>query len=196
MMKMIAQRCVIVLFVLMLSACGGLRYSQVSPDAKNFHPQRVAVLPADVGIYEEARGNVEQVFAGVLVDKKWFTDVVDAQTVSNQTQASEEYGKAMFDYLVRLKTVNISDPVLSKKIGDASKVDAFFVINVDFWNYTKENDKKIGKVGLGIKMIEASTGKIMWKAGHHQEESYMLIKPDLPDIAKSLIKTMCEEMPR
>lgn len=195
-MKHTAGICIVALTLLTLSACGGLRYSQVSPDAKNFHPQRVAVLPADVGTYEEARGSVEQVFAGVLVDKKWFKDVVDAQTVSNQMQAGQEYGKAVFDYLVRLKTVNISDPVLSKKIGDQSKVDAFFVINVDYWNYTRENDKKIGKVGLGIKMVETSTGKIMWKAGHHQEESYVLIKPDLPDIAKDLIKTMCDEMPR
>ena len=45
-------------------------------------------------------------------------------------------------------------------------MDAFFVISIDFWSYTKENDKKIGKVGLGIKMIEASNDKIMWKAGH------------------------------
>jgi len=194
-MKRVAGTCIIVFTLLILSACGGLRFSQVAPEAKNFHPQRVAVLPADVGTYEEARGNVEQIFAGVLVEKKWFTDVVDAQTVSNQIQSSEDYSKALLDYLVRLKTVNISDPALSKKIGDRSKVDAFFVINVDYWNYTKENDKKIGKVGLGIKMIETSTGKIMWKAGHHEQESYIMIKPDLPDIARSLIKTMSEEMP-
>jgi hypothetical protein len=44
-------------------------------------------------------------------------------------------------------------------------------------------------------MIEASTGKIMWKAGHHEAESYMLIKPDLANVAKDLIKTMVGEMP-
>lgn len=195
-MKKTALACLIILTVLTLSACGGLRFSQVAPEAKDFHPQRVAVLPADVGMYEEARGNVEQIFAGVLVEKKWFKDVVGAQTVANQIQVSDEYRKAMLDYLVRLKTVNVSDPGLSKQIGEQSKVDAFFVINVDYWNYTRENDKKVGKVGLGIKMVETSTGKVMWKAGHHEEESYMLIKPDLPDIAKHLVKTMCEEMPR
>jgi hypothetical protein len=194
-MKRIARNGIIIFTLLILSACGGLRFSQVAPEAKDFHPQRVAILPADVGTYEEARDIVEQIFAGVLVDKKWFTDVVDAQTISNQIQASESYKKAILDYLVKLKTVNISDPELSKKIGEPYKVDAFFVINVDYWNYTKENDKKLGKVGLGIKMIETSTGKIMWKAGHHEAKSYILIKPDLPDIAKSLIDTMSEEMP-
>jgi len=194
-MKRAAVICAIVLTLASISACGGLRFSQVAPGAEDFHPQRVAVLPADVGTYEEARGSVEQIFAGVLAEKKWFKDVVDAQTINNQIQSDHEYRTAALDYLVKLRTVNISDPVLSRKIGEQSKVDAFFVINVDYWNYTRESDKKVGKVGLGIKMVESSTGKVMWKAGHHEAESYILIKPDLPDIAKSLIKTMCDEMP-
>ena len=195
-MKIAARHCTVVLTVLLLSACGGLRYSQVAPEAKDFHPKTIAVLPADVGTYEEARGHVEQIFAGVLVEKKWFADVVDAATIGNQLVSNEEYRKAVLDYLLKLKTINTSDKELSKKIGEKSQVDAFFVVNVDFWNYTIENDKKVGKVGLGIKMIEASTGKIMWKAGHQEAESYVLIKPDLDDIAKDLIKTMVGEMPR
>jgi hypothetical protein len=194
-MKIAVKYCLVVLAFLLLSACGGLRYSQVAPDAKDFHPKRVAILPADVGTYEEARGTVEQIFAGALVDKKWFTDVVDATTISNQLQSNEDYRRVVLDYLVKLKTINASDSELSKKIGEKSQVDAFFVINVDFWNYTRESDKKVGKVGLGIKMIEASTGKIMWKAGHHEAESYMLIKPDLANVARDLIKTMVGEMP-
>jgi hypothetical protein len=195
-MKTTAKHCMVVLILCLLSACGGLRYSQVAREAKDFHPKRVAVLPADVGMYEEARGNVEQIFAGVLADNKWFTDVVDATTIGNQIQSNEGYRRVVLDYLVKLKAINASDSDLSKKIGEISQVDAFFVITVDFWNYTRENDKKIGKVGLGIKMIEASTGKIMWKAGHHEAESYLLIKPDLADVAKDLIKTMVGEMPR
>jgi hypothetical protein len=194
-MQTAEKHCMVLLSLFLLSACGGLRYSQVAPEAKDFHPRKVAILPADVGAYEEARGNVEQIFAGVLVDKKWFIDVVDAATIGNQLQSNIEYRRAVLDYLVKLKTVNISDSGLSKKIGEKSQVDAFFVISVDFWNYTRENDKKLGKVGLGIKMIEASTGKIMWKAGHHMAESYMLFKPDLANVAIDLIKTMVGDMP-
>jgi hypothetical protein len=195
-MKIAARNCAVILVLFLLSACGGLRYSQVAPEAKDFHPKRVAILPADVGTNEEARGAVEPVFAEVLLDKKWFTEVIDAATIVNQVLYNEEYKRATVDYLVKLKTINTSDAELSKKIGAQSQVDAFFVITVDSWNYTRENDKKVGKVGLGIKMIEASTGKIMWRAGHQQAESYMLIKPDLPDVAKDLIKTMLAEMPR
>jgi hypothetical protein len=183
------------LLILTLLGCGGLRYSQVAPEAKDFHPKSIGVLPVDVGTYEEARGVIDQVIAGVLVETQWFTDVVAADTINNQLQSNEEFRKTYLDYLSKLKTVNFSDPELSKKIGDVSKIDAFLITNVDYWNYTKENDDKVGKVGIGLKMVEASTGKIMWKAGHHESESYMLIKPKLPDVAKDLFKMMIKEMP-
>jgi hypothetical protein len=183
------------LLILTLLGCGGLRYSQVAPEAKDFHPKSIGVLPVDVGTYEEARGVIDQVIAGVLVETQWFTDVVAADTINNQLQSNEEFRKTYLDYLSKLKTVNFSDPELSKKIGDVTKIDAFLITNVDYWNYTKENDDKVGKVGIGLKMVEASTGKIMWKAGHHESESYMLIKPKLPDVAKDLFKMMIKEMP-
>jgi hypothetical protein len=186
---------VAVLLALMLFGCGGLRYSQVAPEAKDFHPKTIGVLPVDVGTYEEARGVIDQIAAGVLVDKRWFTDVVAADTISNQIKSNDELQKVVFDYLSKIKTVNFSDPELSRKIGELSKIEAFLVINVDYWNYTKENDKKVAKVGIGIKMINAGTGTILWKAGHHEAEDYMLIRPKLPDVAKDLIKKMISEMP-
>ena len=194
-MKKTMRLSLIIFTLLTISACGGLRFCQVAPEAKDFHPQRVAVLPADVGIYEESRGTVEQIFATVLADKKYFKEIVDAGKVNSQIQVDDELRKAVLDYLVKLKTINISDPALSRKIGEVTKSEAFFVINVDFWSYTREDGDKVGKVGLGIKMVESSTGKVMCKAGHHISESYWMVKPDLPDIAKKLIGTMVEEMP-
>jgi hypothetical protein len=185
----------VILLCVTLFGCGGLRYSQVAPEAKNFHPKRVGVFPVDVGTYEEARGVIDQVIAGVLVDTQWFTDVVAADIISNQLQSNEELRKVYLDYISKLKAVNFSDPEMSKKIGEISKVDAFLVINVDYWNYTKENEKKVAKVGIGIKMMDASSGKILWKAGHHEAEDYLLIKPKLPDVAKDLVKKMIKEMP-
>ena len=35
----------------------------------------------------------------------------------------------------------------------------------------------------------------MWKAGHHLGKTYILIKPDLADVARSVVKEMVEEMP-
>jgi len=186
---------VIVLFVFGLIGCGGLRYSQVDAGAKNFHPKRIGVLPVEVGTYEEARGTVDLIVAGALAEKKWFDDVIAGDTMKQLLLSNDEFRKTVLDYTVKFKTVNFSDPDLSRKIGEIAKVDAFLMVNIDYWSYTKENDKKIGKVSFGIKMVEAGTGKIMWKAGHHLEESYTLFKPALPDIARKLIKQLLDEMP-
>ena len=188
----------ILLFLILTTiACGGLRYSQLDPAAKDFHPQRIAIFPVvDVGPYEEARGDVELITAGVLVDKKWFADVTDTAGLGRQILANEELRKAMTDYLSKLRSLSFSDPDLSRKIGELAKVDAFLLISVDLWNYAVENDKKVAKVGIGMRFIETSTGKIMWKAGHTESESYMLFKPALPDVARSLVRDMVVQMPR
>ncbi len=183
------------LLLFAVTGCGSLRYSQVAPEAKYFHPQRIGIFPVDVGPYEEARGVIDQVIAGVLVDKQWFADVVAADIISNQMQVNEELRKVSLDYLSKLKAVNFSDPELSRKIGEIAKVDAFLIVGVDYWVYTRENDEKVAKVGIGIKMIDAPTGTIMWKAGHHEAEDYILIRPKLPNVAKDVVKKMITEMP-
>lgn len=181
--------------VLNILACGGLRFSQLDPAAKDYHPKRIAVFPADVGTYEEARNSIDQVVPGVLMDKKWFTDIVDTASLTRQIVSNEELRKSMTDYVSKFQTLNYSDPALSKKIGELTQTDAFLLVAVDYWNYTVEKDKKIAKVSIGLKLIDAETGKIMWKAGHHLAESYMLLKPELSDVARSVVKDMVAEIP-
>jgi hypothetical protein len=179
-----------------LAACGGLRFSQVTPEAKDFHPKTVAIFPVEiVGSNEEARGSVEQIVAGVLAEKKWFSDILDAESLNRQLLANEELRKTMTDYLSKLRTVNFSDPDLSRKIGGMINAEAFLLVSVDTWNYTVEKGDKVGKVSLGMKLYEASTGKIMWKAGHQIADSYILIKPALPKIARNVVNEMVNYMP-
>jgi len=185
----------LVIAALSLIACGGLRFSQLDPAAQNFHPKRIAVLPADVGTYEEARNHMDQIVPGVLMEKKWFSDITDTASLNRQIQANEELRKSMTDYLSKFQTLNYSDPALSKKIGELTHTDAFLLVAVDYWNYTVEKDKKLAKVSIGLKLIDAETGKIMWKAGHDLKRSYMLIKPELSDVARSVVKDMVEMMP-
>jgi hypothetical protein len=189
-------KCILLFFVLITIACGALRYSQVDLAAKDFHPQRIAIFPVvDVGTYEESRGDVEQITASVLIEKKWFADVTDTANLNRQIQANEELRKAMTDYLSKLRSLTFTDPDLSRKIGELAKIDAFLLISVDSWNYAVENKDKVAKVSIGMKLIEASTGKIMWKAGQHKSESYILIKPDLPKVARSVVRDMLDYMP-
>jgi len=195
MMNKFFVRLILIIAVLSVAACGGLRFSQLDPAAKDYHPKRIAVFPADVGTYEEARGPIEQIVPGVLMDKKWFSDITDTASLSRQIQANEELRKVTMDYLSKLQTLNYSDPSLSKKIGELIKTDAFLLVGVDYWNYTVEKDKKLAKVSIGLKLIDAETGKIMWKAGHHLAESYMLLKPELSSVARSVVKDIVSEMP-
>lgn len=195
MVRKLFPRFLLVIAVLSVIACGGLRYSQLDPAAKDYHPQRIAIFPADVGTYEEARSHIEQIVPGVLMDKKWFADITDTASLHRQIQANEELRKITTEYLSKLQTLNYSDPILSNRIGVMTKTDAFLLVAVDYWNYTVEKDKKLAKVSIGFKLIDAATGKIMWKAGHHLGESYMLIKPELANVARSVVKDMVSEMP-
>ncbi len=187
---------ILIALLFCVSACGGLRFSQLDPAAENYHPRRIAIFSTDVGTYEEARPHIDQIVAGVLVEKKWFEDVIDAPSLQRQTTANPELRKAMLDYLSKLHTLNFSDAELSKEIGEVTKTDAFLLVSLDFWNYTTEKDKKIARVGMAMRLIDAPTGKIMWKAGHTRDESYMLIKPALPNVARSLAAQMVGYMPR
>jgi len=185
----------LILSVMILFSCGGIRYSQVAPNAKDFHPKKIGVLPVDVGAFEEARGVIDQIIAGVLVNKGCFSDVVTSETINNRMQSDDELRKTVSDYIAKLKTVNFSDADLSKKIGKAYDIDAFLIVNVDYWHYTVEGEDKVAKVGLGLKLVEAVTGNIIWKAGHHVAEDYWFIKPALPDVADDLVKKMLDHMP-
>jgi len=198
-MKRICRTLFLAAFILLiLSGCGGrgLRYSQVNQDARDFHPSRMGILPIDVGAYQEAHGMVDQVISGVLVEKGWFQTVVAGNSLSLQLQSNEELKKIVTDYMAKLKAVNFSDPELSGRIGELCAVDAFLVVSVDYWNYTTENEDKVGKVGLKIKMINAATGKVLWTAGHSKAEKYWLLKPELPNVARALFKEMVADMPR
>jgi hypothetical protein len=196
MTKKLVVKGILLIFVLVLAACGGLRFSQVDPEAVNFHPKKIAIFPLEVvGNNEEARGSVGQVVAGVLAEKKWFSDIIDAESLNRQLLANAELRKVMTDYLSKLRMVNFSDPDLSKKIGELAKVDAFLLVSVDIWNYAVEKGDKVAKVSLTMTLYEASTGKLMWKAGHQIADTYMMIKPDLPKVARNVAKDMVVYMP-
>ena len=183
------------LLVLGIPGCGGLRYSEVSPDAWNFHPRRIAVLPSDTKAFTEAKGDVDRLFAEVLNEKKWFDTVTGGEALSRRMESDEMLRQVITDYMAKRSRLTFSDPVLSAKLGELVDAEAFLLVRVDYWNYTTEKNKKIAKVSLSIEMIEAHTGKILWIAAHQRISDYMIIKPDLPDVARTLIREMIGQMP-
>lgn len=73
-----------VVFVVCLVACssGVLRHLETAPDAKNFHPKSVGVLPVDAGTYAEARGIADEILADSLINKKWYGSVLGETSCS------------------------------------------------------------------------------------------------------------------
>ena len=187
---------IFLLCIFMVSACTTLRFSQVDPAAKDFHPRSIAILKVDIGPHGEAKVVLENVIADVLTDKKWYSSVIDNQNLENKIRDNEELSNAVNEYLSKLKKLNYSDPYLSRKISELIGAEAFLMVSVDIWNYTMEQDKKVAKVSLGMRLYEASTGHLMWRAGHHRAESYMLIKPELASVARRVANDMFSRMPR
>jgi len=181
--------------LLLLCGCGSIRFSQAAPEAKDFHPQSVALLSLDMGGREEVREALDRIIAGELTDRKWFRKVLSDQTVHGLLRDNEALRKATSEYLAKLKAVNFSDSELSGKIGELAGIDAFLFVNVDYWYYTKEADKNLAKVGLGMKMINAKTGALIWKAVHHLAPDYVFLKPELNAVAGDVVKQMVGVMP-
>jgi hypothetical protein len=187
---------VLIFLVFALAACGAsLRYSQTAPEGKNFHPGKITVLPVETGIYPEAGGQVDSIVTTVLADRGWFSSVVSTEGVKKVLISSEDLRKVLTEYTQKLQTVSFSDPDLSRKIGEGFSVEAFLIVHVDYWNYAVENDNKVAKAGLTMKLVEAATGKIVWKASHDEAREYKFFKPAIPDVARSVVKDMISCMP-
>jgi hypothetical protein len=186
------------IFILTTMGCSGLRFSQSAPEAKDFHPQRVAVFPVEVWNHKamtDSREAVEQIVAGSLIEKKWFPNVMYAENLKKQIQTNGELRKATTDYLSKLRQLDYSDPDLSRKIGELAKIDALLLVSVDDWEYAEDHDKKLAKVSITMELYDVSTGKLMWKAGHNIIEDYVIIKPELLKIAQDVINKMIGYMP-
>lgn len=198
MRKKLLVKFILLVFVLAAIGCSELRFSQIAPEANDFHPKKLVVLPLEMVRPEgtkQVKAEVEKNIEGALIEKKWFASVVGTESFNNQLSASEELNKTMAEYLSKLQTVNFSDPDLSKKIGELLNVDAFLMASVDSWDYIVVKDDKKAFVGMTMKLYEASTGKLIWKAGYDIKEDYMLIKPELTKVARDVTRKLITYMP-
>lgn len=197
MIKKCSYITIVIALIFTIIACGGLRFSQLAPEAIDFHPQSIAIFPMEVWNHKEpdSRAVVEQIVAGSLIAKKMFIHVTDVEKLKKQLQENEELKNTKNDYLSKLRLLNFSDSDLSRKIGTILQIDAILMLSVDEWKYVVQGDQKTAQVGLTMELYDVSTGKLMWKANHTVAKDYVLIKPDLPDIARSVVDKMVYYMP-
>ncbi len=178
-----------------LGGCSEIRYSRVTPEARDFHPRAIAVLSLDVGSHGETRETLDRLVSAKLTDKNRSRKVLSAQAVLGFLKENEDLRKTTATYLGKLESVNFSDSDLSRKIGELIGADAFLLVNLDYWYYTKEEDKNIAKVGLSMKMIRADTGVVVWKGTHFLAPDYVLLKPELTSVAADVVGQMVGAMP-
>ncbi|HJT22741.1 MAG TPA: hypothetical protein VJ746_19870 [Nitrospira sp.] len=181
--------------VVVLAGCGGLQEVWEGPGAKMFRPQAIAVLPPMASQYDSAREDIQDVLSSALMKVANIERVVTPESVTDIFQASKEAFDSLVFYFSRLEMTGQSDKESAIKLGKALNVDSFLVVRVNSWEYVRKEGDNVGRVGLSLRLVDATTGTTVWKARHEKSSSYMFFRPNLKDVAKELAKEMISYMP-
>jgi hypothetical protein len=183
------------LLLLVVAGCGGLQEVWEGPGAKMFRPQAIAVLPPMASQYDNAREDIQGVLSEALNKTAKIERVVSPENVTDIFQASKEAFDALVFYFSRLEMTGQSDKDSAVKLGKALNVDSFLVVRVNSWEYMRKEGDNVGRVGLSLRLVDATTGITVWKARHERSSSYMFYRPNLKDVAKELADEMIKAMP-
>jgi hypothetical protein len=183
------------LIPLLVASCGGLQEVWEGPGAKMFRPQAIAVLPPMASQYDNAREDIQEVLSGSLNKAAHIERVVSPENVTDIFQGSKEAFDALVFYFSRLEMTGQSERDSAVKLGKSLNVDSFLVVRVNSWEYMRKEGDNVGRVGLSLRLVDATTGTTVWKARHEKSSSYMFYRPNLKDIAKELAAEMIQAMP-
>jgi hypothetical protein len=183
------------LLLFLVAGCGGLQEVWEGPGAKMFRPQAIAVLPPMASQYDNAREDIQEVLSASLNKGGHIERVMSPENVTDIFQASKEAFDALVFYFSRLEMTGQSDKDSAVKLGKALNVDSFLVVRVNSWEYMRKEGDNVGRVGLSLRLVDATTGTTVWKARHEKSSSYMFYRPNLKDVAKELAAEMIQAMP-
>ncbi|HEX5647402.1 MAG TPA: hypothetical protein VFX56_10560 [Nitrospira sp.] len=181
--------------LMLLAGCSGLQEAWEGPGAKGFAPQAIAVLPPMASQYDSAREDIQEVLAVALRRQGHIERVMLPESVTDIFQSSKPAFDSLVFYFSRLEMTGQSDKDSAMALGKALTVDAFLVVRVNSWEYVRKEGDNVGRVGLSLRLVDATTGTTVWKARHERSSSYMFFKPNLKDIAKELALEMISYMP-
>jgi PBP1b-binding outer membrane lipoprotein LpoB len=186
---------VLSILLLALAGCGGLQEMWEGPSAESFKPKTIAVLPPMVGAYEGAREASQAVLISVLGKSGRYQMIAGLDSV-NGAFSNKEASDLLAAYYSKLETTGQSDKDMAVKIGQLVQADAILVPKVNNWEYGRAEGDSFGKVGLGLRLIDAGTGGIVWKGRHEKVKTYMVFKPALKDLAEDLSEYMVKYLPK
>lgn len=181
--------------LLINAGCGGLQEVWEGPGARVFRPQAIAVLPPMASQYDSAREDIQEVISSALNRIAHIERVVAPEQVTDVFQGSKEAFDALVFYFSRFEMTGQSDKESAVKLGKALNVDSFLVVRVNSWEYVRKEGDNVGRVGLSLRLIDATSGTTVWKARHERSSSYMFYKPNLKDVAQDLVDEMIKQMP-
>lgn len=181
--------------VLLSAGCGGLQEMWEGPGAKAFRPQSIAVLPPMSSQYDGAREDIQEVLAYALRKAGHIERVVSPESVTDVFQSSKDAFDSLVFYFSRLEMTGQSDKESAITLGKALNVEAFLVVRVNAWEYVRKEGDNVGRVGVSLRLVDATNGATVWKARHERSKSYMFFRPNLKDIAKELAVEMIAYMP-
>lgn len=187
--------CLALALVVLLAGCGGLQEAWEGPGAKVFRPQAIAVLPPRASQYDSAREDIQEVLASALRRISHIERVMPPESVTDIFQSSKTAFDSLVFYFSRLEMTGQSDKDSAVALGKALNVDSFLVVRVNSWEYVRKEGDNVGRVGLSLRLIDATTGTTVWKARHERSSSYMFFRPNLKDVAKELADEMIKYMP-
>ncbi|MDO8723083.1 MAG: hypothetical protein Q7J31_12805 [Syntrophales bacterium] len=183
--------------MLIVSGCASINYNEIAPNANTFKPKVAVVLPA-IKMPEGTDQEVDKVAKAIYdaaVATKQFDRVIDPLTAKSQMSDNSELQDAVMSYTTKLRSLGVSDKESCRKIGEIYQADTIIVGEVSKWGHAKYADEKAGEVGIAIKMADAATGSVYWKAAHADKKTYSLFKPDLADMAADVSKKIFGFMP-
>src|SRR5262249_3918449 len=165
------------------------------PGAGFFHPHAFVIPPPMASQYDSAREDIQEVIASSLNRIAHIERVVAPEQVTDVFQGSKEAFDALVFYFSRLEMTGQSDKESAVKMVKTCEVSVFLVVRVNSWEYVRKEGDNVGRVGLSLRLIDATNGTTVWKARHERSSSYMFYKPDLKDVAKDLVDEMVKNMP-
>lgn len=186
------------MFFLGMSGCASLNYNEIAPNAKTFKPKIAVVLPTikmPEGADQEGDKVIKAIYDAAVATKR-FERVIDPMTAKFQMVENGQLQDVLMIYTTKLRTMGISDPESSKRIGEILQVDTIIVGDVGKWGYASYRGDKTGEVAIAVKMVDAASGAAYWKASHAAQKTYSLFKPNLEDMAADLAKKIFDFMPK
>ncbi len=184
--------------ILTMTGCASINYNEIAPNARTFKPKVAVVLPAikmPEGVEQEVDKVVEAIYNAAVATKR-FDRIMDPMDARFQMFNNRELQDAVMSYTAKLRSLGVSDRESCRKIGEIYQVDTIIVGDVGKWGHIKYANEKAGEVGLAIKMVDAATGSVYWKASHTAKKTYSLFKPDLADMAIDLAIKIFDFMPK